>query len=522
MRTFRRLLAAVSALALGALLLASPATAGREVRPAARTATRSIVHAGPAGPSQQRPTSFGVFSRGGLAAKDAPATTPRSALTPVHAFGFDALSDLDGAVPSDTTGALGDDFFVTATNVRTAVYALDGTEVIAPTPLDTLHPDSLGGFAFDPKVVYDQFHDTFVLVYLVQDDSPQTSLIVTVAIPNATADDPNTWCSTSYAGDPVGTAPALWADYPAVGFNQDRVTISTNQFTFPSSQGQFAYAQVMTLDSAQLYDCNLAAPTATVFAGAQTRDANGFQAFTLQPAQTVGGSASQLLVSVQLAGRNSYLIPWRIKATASGFALKKGTVPIGTTKFPPPGTQGGGSLSNPDTFWDAGDDRLINAFYDAARNELFTAHAVLKDFDKGDGYPESAVRWYELNPANKLNSTVLARKGLVGTALTDAGWPSVATDGQGNLFITYSRASQPLDEFLSAWVASVSPNSTTAQPVLLVEGLATYDAINGLERWGDYTAINRGPVDPDFVAIFNQYALNGSSWQQTVDVVANA
>jgi len=275
----------------------------------------------------------------------------------------------------------------------------------------------------------------------------------------------------------------------------------------------------MTLASTQLYDCNQPAPTPTVFAGAQTQDANGFQAFTLQPAQTVGGNASQLLVSVQLAGRNSYLIPWRIKSTTTGFALKKGIVPIGKTKLPPFGTQGGGSLSDPDTFWDAGDDRLINAFYDVARNELFTAHAVLKDFDKGDGYPESAIRWYELNPATRLSDTVLARKGTVGAALADSGWPSVATDGQGNLFVTYSRASQPLNEFLSAWVATVPPNSTTAQQLLLAPGLATYDAIVGLERWGDYTAINRDPVDPSFVAAFNQYAADPVSWQQSVHVV---
>jgi hypothetical protein len=283
-------------------------------------------------------------------------------------------------------------------------------------------------------------------------------------------------------------------------------------------QAEFRYAQVMTLPATRLYDCNKPAPAPAVFAGAQTQDANGLQAFTLQPAQTVGGNASQLLVSVQLAGKNSYLIPWRIKTTATGFALKEGAVPIGMTKLPPPGTQGGGSLSHSDTFWDTGDDRLINAFYDAARNELFTAHAVLKNFDKGDGYPEAAIRWYELNPARKLNDTLLARKGTLGEALADSGWPSVATDDQGTLFLTYSRASEPLNEFLSAWAATVSPASTRAQPLLLVPGLATYDADVGLERWGDYTAINRDPVDPSFLAAFNQYAADPVTWQQSVHV----
>lgn len=526
MRRSARLMSVLSAFAVAGSLLAVPAGAERDpgTRPQARAATRAVVHGRDVGVSQDRPTSFEVFSSRGrprsvaVAAPSSPA--PR---TPISVLGFDALADLDDSVPSDTTGAMGDSFFLTATNIRTAVYDLTGAEVVAPTLLDTLHPRSEGRESFDPKVVYDQFADTFLLVYLVLEDSPRLSRIVTVAIPDATANDQGTWCATSFRGDAVPGAPAVWADYPAVGHNEDRVTISTNQFTFPSSLGRFRYAQLLSIPKASLYDCTAEPPVPDVFAGTQTRDPNGTQGFTLQPAQTVDTSGpSQLLVSVQLAGRDSYLALWRIKPTASGLVLKKGTLRIGRTTFPPPGTQGGGSLTDPDTYWDAGDDRLTSAFYDGDADQLFTAHAVLKDFRPDtitDGYPEAAVRWYEVLPAPRLDDSTLVRKGHIGAPEVDAGWPSVATDELGNLFVTYSRAGQPTGEFLSAWVAEILPGKRAATQVLLAPGLATYDASNGRERWGDFTAINRNPAAPSLVAAFNQYALDGDSWQQFVSVV---
>ena len=238
------------------------------------------------------------------------------------------------------------------------------------------------GSAFDPKVIYDQYNATFLVVYLVQDDSPRHSLIVTVAIPNATANTTSTWCPTSFLGDQVPSAPSLWADYPSVGYNETSVTISTNQFTFPTATARFRYSQVMTIDSTDLYDCRTTA-TPTVFAGTKTRDANGFQSFTIQPAQTVGSSpGAQLLISFELInGKFDYLVLWRIKPTATGFTLKKACCgSTGRVSVPPLGSQGGGGVNNPDFWWDAGDFRLINAFYDADRNELFAAHTVFKNF----------------------------------------------------------------------------------------------------------------------------------------------
>lgn len=528
MRSLIRLMLVLFVLALTASPLAAPATTDPDrARPDARIASRAVVHGRGVSSSQPRSTSFDVFGQRERAASRLRATTAPEARAPSSLFGFDAQGpNVEDAKPSDTIGALGDTFFVTAVNVRVAVYDRLGVELVPPTPLESLHPDSAGRFAFDPKVIYDQYNDTFVLVYLVQEDFPRRSRIIAVAIPDATATDQSTWCSTSFPGDALPGAPAVWADYPGLGYNQDRVTITSNQFTFPSSQGQFRFAQVMSIPKGPLYDCTQPSPTPDVFAGTQTRDANGIQAFTLQPAQTVGTPAStQLLASVELAGRNSYLALWRIKETATRVIMKKGTVGIGKTTFPPLGTQRGGGINDRDLWWDAGDMRLINAYFDADRNELFAAHAVAKNFRPDPvtgGYLESAARWYEVTPATRLNNSTLARKGTIGAPEVDVGWPSVATDASGNLFVTYSRAGSPGNEFLSAWVAEVAPNGTAAAQVLLAPGLDTYDATSGPERWGDFTGINRDPVVPTNLATFNQYALDRLTWQQVVNVVTHS
>jgi hypothetical protein len=527
MRTSSRLLCVLTGLALAVAMLAPPATARRERRPDGRTASRAIVYGRDAGVSSRKATSFDVFGRRSRPFVSAPgaagATSPLLPL-PVGA-GFDALGD-PSSKPSDTTGALGDSFYVAAVNTQLAVYDRNGVQVVAPIQLDLLHANSVGRFVFDPKVIYDQYLDTFLLVYLVQEDSPRLSRILTVAIPNATANDPGTWCAVSFEGDQVPGASAVWADYPGVGFNETHVTITTNQFTFPTTTGRFRYSQVMTIDKGGLYDCNQPAPRPTVFAGTRTQDEKGHQAFTLRPAETVGSTPGpQLLTSFQpVKGKRDYLTIWRIKPTATGFALKRASKRTGKVSFPPLGTQGGGDVNDPDTWWDAGDHRFINAFYDADLDQIFTAHAVFRNLQPDTvtgAYPEVAVRWYEIVPAGTLSNSVVARRGVVGAPEVDVGWPTVATDSTGTLFVTYNRASAPHGEFLSAWVATIPPGSTAETQLLVHAGLSTYNAIQGPERWGDFTAINRDPLDGQNLATFNQYASSSTQWQQFISVVTD-
>ncbi len=177
------------------LLLVPSAAAERPAKPQTRTVSLAVVHGRVTAASQDRPTSFETFTQRSRPSAAAAETAARSSapLAPNLVTGFDGMDDLDGFNPSDTTGALGDGFFVAAVNSSIEVFNLNGTTAVPRTTLSSLsgNPSILH---FDPKVVYDQYTDTFVIVWLGQDDAPRMSEINVLAIPAATATTTSTWC----------------------------------------------------------------------------------------------------------------------------------------------------------------------------------------------------------------------------------------------------------------------------------------------------------------------------------------
>jgi hypothetical protein len=461
----------------------------------------------------------------------------RGTLEPVPAGKtFPAITGDKGISPADPIGAAGIGHVVTAVNVHYAVYDKDsGDEVIGPNPLRTLFRRA--PFPFDPKVVYDHYRGRFILVFLTgRFGGPRPrSWINVVSMRESTIDQPGTWCKRKLKGDPVRRHGNLFADYPGLGFDRKRIYITTNQFTFGTES--FRYAQILALRKRGMYDCD-ARVRRTVFSRGQTRDPQGTRAFTIQPAVTeteTGASPPEFLASFQDTGCaftcGRRLTIWRIKETRRGLRLAKRSVPVGLARVAPWGTQKGGSPScgNPETCWDTGDLRLINAFYDADRRRLYTAHAVEAQFAEPgppDAQVESAIRWYEVD-ATPLRSARATRRAVFGAPNTFAGWPAAGTDAAGNLFITYSRATAfaPDAEFLSVWVATIAPGTEDAEAALIEAGNDTYvDPDNpGPQRWGDYNGISRDPVDPSVIWSVNQVAQDDAEppartdqWQQWV------
>jgi hypothetical protein len=160
---------------------------------------------------------------------------------------------------------------------------------------------------------------------------------------------------------------------------------------------------------------------------------------------------------------------------------------------------------------------------------VYTAQTIATDLGPDPGgspYVESAVRWYEVRPTPRLASSQVLRIGTIGTPETDAGWPSVATDASGNLFVTYSRASAITGEYLSAWVAEIAPATTTATTRLLRAGTARFETTAGPEPWGSHSAMSRDPVDGRFVVAVGQVAVSDGSgttrdWRETVTVLSD-
>lgn len=469
------------------------------------------------------------LSRGsGQAAAPSPTSPVLTPPAPLAAFstltGFEAIENLNNATPPDPTGAAGDNHVVTAVNTSFAVYDRSGGLELGPYNLRALFPGSTA-FVYDPKVVYDPYDDTYVLVFLGDKRAVKKSWIHIATIPDATAADPGTWCVRRMKGDQVNDGTKVLADYPGLGYDQSRVFVTTNQFPF---SGGYQGAQVLAFTKSNLYDCNQEMKY-RVFAKKRTLDPRGRKADSIQPATVVGSTPSDFYMLSERHGcgkwtcSGSRLILWRVKETSGGLKLSSTYVPVGRFDLPWEGTQAGGNLSNPSTWWDPGDLRLTNAFYDSDANRLYTAHSVLKNISGSPTYREDSARWYEVAPAPALEASTLERSGYVGMPGLDLGWPAVATDTAGNLYVTASGAGYLIDEYLSAWSASVPPGSSaTVAPIRLsFEGDARYFKYRGVQRWGDYNAIGRDPIDGASVWSVNAAARSTglqttSNWVQLV------
>lgn len=444
---------------------------------------------------------------------------------PESTFGFDAIPRIGGNWPADPTGAMGVSWFFTAVNTSYALYDLTGLPVVGPNPLRSLFSLPTGTQVFDPKVVYDQYDDTFVLAFLGVNDARRRSWILFVTIPNATANDPETWCGAIVNGDRTAGDGRQFADYPGLGYSSDHVVVTANTFAFDDLAFEGAIA--LAFPKTRLYDCDRTLAFDT-FLGRQIRNPDGSPAFGLQPATTVGPGRQLLMLSFQ-PGRPNFVVLWRLREARNDLALARAAFRVKDVGIAPFATQGGGSLETANTWWDPGDLRLINAFADLDRGRVYGAHVIARDLGpdtQTGGYVEAAIRWYEIRLSARLPGSRITRFGTIGEAETDAGWPTLGTDADGNLFVTYNRASAVTGEFLSAWVAEVVPGATNATTALLRAGTARMEVVPGPERWGDYNGLSRDPVSGAFVAVVNQIAVadgGGATddWQQVVHVVGH-
>ena len=429
---------------------------------------------------------------------------------------FDGVGDLANVSPADPTGALGITHHLAAVNVHMAFYDRAGVQLDPPRRLRSLDNDLPAGVDdFDPKVFYDPYRQRFVLVFASASDTQ--SFLSVVVIPEGSEDVTANWCVLHMSGDQVRNNGKQLADYPMVGFTEDRVTLTTNQFGYANAPfvGGFKYVQVVSFRKAQLYDCSVPVVPIRVFSRTQTSDPDGSPAFTIVPAISFGGApTTQFMTSIDFddSTGKGRLILWRLKAVRGFLKLTRVSLGGGPMAYPPWGRQCG-NMSGLNTKWDTGDLRLTSSFWDAGLGRLYSTTSLQGNV--GGGAVESVIRWWEVDPASRLGDSVVTRKGDVGVAGHDAAWPSIATDGDGKIWVNYARAGA--DECLAAYAGVIQPGATASASVLIQAGFGRYEYAPGVERWGDFTAIARDPVDPSAMATYGAYPIDDGGAAQTDD-----
>ena len=169
---------------------------------------------------------------------------PQAAPVPstlIEAINFDRNAQLTGMynVPPDPIGAAGPNHVVAVVNTSIfwATKANTGrTEQSLRSFFISLDP-SVG--IFDPKVIYDQYANRFVVVALEEADNgsvndPTNTSRILLAV--SSTNDPNgTWYYDAIEAKTVIDGNQHWADYPCFSVDKDVIYVDVSMFQFVSN-----------------------------------------------------------------------------------------------------------------------------------------------------------------------------------------------------------------------------------------------------------------------------------------------
>ena len=417
-------------------------------------------------------------------------------------------------IPPDPCGAAGPNHLVHVANTSIEWHTKAGTQQNSQSLSSFFSALSPVTNTFDPKVLYDQHADRFVVVTLEVVDS---------GVANSTSNKSYIMVAVSDDSDPNGTwyfhkidskmtlgGNERWADYPGFAVDDKAVYITNNMFGFTGGGGYAAtYLWIIHKGlSGGFYDNGAA--TVTV----HNPPPGGTSGGTTQPAHIFGtapGSVGTWLVTYSglTSGGNEYLRVVRVDDPVGTPSFNEQTILLGniddTAAYPVPGAPQNGTSTKIAT----NDRRALNAVW--RDDALWVSTTVVPPSGADSG--QATAHWIKVNTSN-IASLSVSDQGNAGGEDIVAGastfFPAVNVDKNGNMAIGFSLSASSLycGAYYTGREAS-DPAGTVQSTEVYAAGtdyyIRTFGA--GVNRWGDYTSVALDPSDEETFWVFNQYAM---------------
>jgi hypothetical protein len=399
-----------------------------------------------------------------------------------------------GWIPPDCTMAVGPLHVLLAVNSSLAVYNKTGGAPVLQRTLTQWFANVVQGMTiFDPKALYDQHAGRWVvLAVAIQSDPKQSLHLLSIS---ASSNPAGPW--RNYRLDAMldgSSATNNWADFPALGVDNQALYVTSNMFAFG---GGFKYAKIRVIPKAGPYSGG----TAPYFDFVKMKNADNTLAFTIQPCHTFGAPQVEYMVNSSFPSGN-FLTLWQITNSATAPSLTRVQVPVSPYTLPPNADQSGGAPP-----FNTGDVRVLHAVFrgDSVWTALTTAHSWTAGSNK------AAIQWCQIRAA----TPALVQQGIYGASRFHYFYPAACPDNNGNLVLAFSRSGT--SEFGSIFYTgrrSTDPLGILQASVLLKAGVAHYVALDdgGRNRWGDYNGVASDPANPRLVWLYSMYASATNTW----------
>jgi len=411
---------------------------------------------------------------------------------------FQGISQTNYA-PPDPVIAVGTNNVLEAVNTSFAVFNKSGSK-ISQTDFAVFFGSLANNVNLtDPKVIYDQYSQRFVMLLLGYNTSKSVYLIAV----SQTSDPTGSWYKYSSDASLDGSnSTTNGADYPGLGYDNEAIYVTSNQYSNYLS-GYFKYAKIRIFNKSQLYSGQ-----SLTYNDFVNMSDNYGTVFTIKPAHHFGITSSAYLINTEPFGASSITL-WRIDNPLNlPTLIKQATISIASYNSNSPYNtvkQKGTTI-----LIDGGDSRTQDVMY---RNGfLYTAFSTLHDW--GSGTVE-AIRYEKID----VNSNTAIIDALYGADNYYYFYPNIYVDAYGDIVLVYSRSNT--NEYAGVYWSYRTPTDASAgSSQALKAGAGEYTVSwamrNGDMRWGDYNGISLDASSDNQIWFSGEWATNSNSWSTQI------
>jgi uncharacterized repeat protein (TIGR01451 family) len=390
-----------------------------------------------------------------------------------------------GCSPPDTMMAVGPTTIVGAVNTALVLKDKSGNVLAGPEEFSTFFSSihRAGDRFSDPYVIYD---DQAGVYYVGIIEYPSAANVGYFDFAVSNSNTPTGFTVGTGAGNwtvfaqisSVNEGGAQFPDFPKMGWNNDAVFVSFNQFLSGSS---FSHDLVLAISKSTI----LGHGSLSTF---QTDVSTNLERRILIPAR-MHGSAASTEYFTQTDSETSHTVNVVAETGYLSSSPSFTTTTISVNAYSDsPGVPG---LTNQI------DDRMLSA--DWVNNNLTAS------MDVGVGGLNLA-RWYEFSTSG--TPTLLQQGDISPGSGISTSYPSVGIDPGGDIGMSFiqSSSSQPYSMYITGRLAS-DPSNTMQTPVEIAAGV---QPVPSALRGGDYSATEYDPVNTSQFWSANEYNFNNS------------
>ncbi len=391
---------------------------------------------------------------------------------------------------------------VVNTNIR--MYDENGTQLQSKTLIGFANL-GIGTNVSDPRVLYDPWDDRFIIHYFAGTTSSTTKLIVAFSQTN---DPTGNWNIYQLSGNYLNDS--TWSDYPIVALNDKDFFMTYNHLKDNEDwKTGFRYSAIWQIDKTNGY-----AGDTLQFNYFHNIKYDGKPIWSVCVSQPsyINSQQETYFLSVRpgdIANDTVFLhtITDSYESGNAQFSSKvlKTNVPYG---LPPNG------LQTDAQFLATNDARVLSAFTE--NDKIQYVHTTSSVNGTASVY---------LGTIENVSTAAPSVSGvIISEPNVDFAYPSIAYMGNNQFdnrsLITCSYSSP--DTFPGTVVFYRDAQSNISDPTVIKNGLNTVDVMqDSVERWGDYTGIQRKFNEPNSAWLVGSYVLQSKVWRTWVAKVTN-